>query len=152
MNSQTTRDHKDVLSKPIVLELDSLLDSAKIAFVDTMILWIYELRKLETGREQFKHALVIEEAHHVLSHAKENAQGTETIMETCLRQIREFGEAVIVVDQDLRNSAIRLRRTRIAASRSISAMVKTSTIFQRPWLSPTRNGNTWTGSTWDMRL
>jgi len=43
---------------------------------------------------------VIEEGHHILSHKKENIEGIETIMETSLRQIREFGEAVIVIDQE----------------------------------------------------
>ena len=50
--------------------------------------------------ETFKHALVIEEAHHILSHLKEKVAGAETIMETNLRQIREFGEALIVIDQE----------------------------------------------------
>jgi len=45
-------------------------------------------------------ALFIEEGHHILSHKKENVEGAETIMETSLRQIREFGEAVIVIDQE----------------------------------------------------
>ena len=45
-------------------------------------------------------ALVIEEGHHILSGKKENVEGVETIMETSLRQIREFGEAVIVIDQE----------------------------------------------------
>ena len=36
----------------------------------------------------------------MLSHKKETDTGTETIMETCLRQIREFGEAVIAIDQE----------------------------------------------------
>ena len=44
--------------------------------------------------------MLIEEGHHVLSHHKENVEGAETIMETSLRQIREFGEAVIVIDQE----------------------------------------------------
>ncbi len=44
--------------------------------------------------------MVIEEGHHILSHKKENVEGAETIMETCLRQIRAFGEAVIVIDQE----------------------------------------------------
>ena len=44
--------------------------------------------------------MLIEEGHHVLSHHKENVEGAETIMETSLHQIREFGEAVIVIDQE----------------------------------------------------
>jgi len=63
-------------------------------------LWLYEYRKNQSVRETFKHALVIEEGHHVLSQKKENVEGAETILETCLRQIREYGEAVIVIDQE----------------------------------------------------
>ena len=43
---------------------------------------------------------MIEEGHHILSRVKEDTQGIETVMETSLRQIREFGEAVIVIDQE----------------------------------------------------
>ncbi|GAH48841.1 unnamed protein product, partial [marine sediment metagenome] len=50
--------------------------------------------------ERFKHAIIIEEAHHVLSHKKEIEKGEETIIETLLRMIREFGESVIVIDQE----------------------------------------------------
>ncbi len=84
-----------------------------------MILWLYELRRNEPTGETFKHALVIEEAHHVLSEKKERSEGVETIMETCLRQIREFGEAVIVLDQEpskLSNSINANTHTKISFS------------------------------------
>ena len=93
-------DHRRLLSQNVILELDALSDADKVFLIEALILWIYELRKGEGRRETFKHALVIEEGHHVLSHKKEQAEGAETIMETCLRQIREFGEAVIVIDQE----------------------------------------------------
>ncbi len=93
-------DHQRLLSGNVILELDALSDADKVFLTEALILWIYELRKSEAAREQFKHALIIEEGHHVLSHKKEQAEGAETIMETCLRQIREFGEAVIVIDQE----------------------------------------------------
>ncbi len=99
VNSQSWQYH-DLLTQPVILELDSLSDSDKVFFTEAMILWLYELRKNEQARETFKHALIIEEAHHVLSEKKERSEGVETIMETCLRQIREFGEAVIVLDQE----------------------------------------------------
>lgn len=89
-----------LLEQAAILELDALSDADKIFLTEAMILWLYEFRKSEGRRETFKHALVIEEAHHVLSHKKENVEGAETIMETCLRQIREFGEAVVVIDQE----------------------------------------------------
>jgi len=93
-------DYQKLLNTGVVLELDALSDSDKVFLTEALILWIYEFRKHEGKREEFKHALIIEEGHHILSHKKENVEGAETIMETCLRQIREFGEAVIVIDQE----------------------------------------------------
>ena len=89
-----------LLDKNVVLELDALSDSDKIFLVEVIILWIYEYRKHQPEREKFTHCIVIEEAHHVLSKQKEQIQGGETIMESCLRQIREFGESVICIDQE----------------------------------------------------
>lgn len=90
----------DLLNQDVVLEMDCLSDSDKIFFTEALLLWIYEYRKNEGKRERFKHAIVIEEAHHVLSHKKEIEKGEETIIETLLRMIREFGESVIVIDQE----------------------------------------------------
>lgn len=90
----------ELLSGNVVLELDALSDVDKLFFTESLLLWIYEYRKNEGKREKFKHAIVIEEGHHILSAAKEKHEGQETIMETILRQIREFGESVIVIDQE----------------------------------------------------
>jgi len=92
--------YEKLLNSPVVLELDALSDVDKVFLTEAIILWLYEFRKNEGKREEFKHALLIEEGHHVLSAEKEKNAGIETIMETCLRQIREFGEAVIVIDQE----------------------------------------------------
>lgn len=100
----TNTDHsinaEHLLEQPIILELDALANADKIFLVEALILWIYEHRKRQPHRESFQHALIIEEAHHILSERKERTEGAETIMETCLRQIREFGESVITIDQE----------------------------------------------------
>ncbi len=93
-------DYQQFLASNVVLELDALSDVDKVFLIEALILWLYEFRKCEGQRETFKHALIIEEGHHVLSELKERSEGAETVMETCLRQIREFGEAVIVIDQE----------------------------------------------------
>lgn len=90
----------ELLSSDVVLELDALSDVDKLFFTEALLLWIYEYRKNDGKREKFKHAIVIEEGHHILSAAKEKHEGQETIMETILRQIREFGESVMVIDQE----------------------------------------------------
>ena len=100
VNSTSEWDYQTLLNSGVILELDTLSDSDKVFFAEGMILWLYEFRKNEGKREEFKHALVIEEGHHILSSKKEHVEGVETIMETSLRQIREFGEAVIVIDQE----------------------------------------------------
>ena len=89
-----------LLSQNVVIEMDNLANVEKIFFIEALLLWIYEFRKQEGKREQFKHAILIEEAHHVLSKGKEQKTGNETIMESVIRMIREFGESVIVVDQE----------------------------------------------------
>lgn len=100
VNTSGEFDYDTLLRTPAVLELEALSNVDKVFLTEALILWIYEFRKNEGKREQFKHALVIEEGHHILSRHKENVDGEETIMETCLRQIREFGEAVVVIDQE----------------------------------------------------
>ena len=65
-------------------ELDALADADKIFFAEAMILWLYELGKREGGRERFKHALVIEEGHHILSHNMLNSGALSGTLSQCL--------------------------------------------------------------------
>lgn len=90
----------ELLNQQIVLEMDNLATIEKIFLVESFLLWIYHYRKNQPQRERFKHAIVIEEAHHILSGKKEFQLGEETIIETIIRMIREFGESIIVIDQE----------------------------------------------------
>ncbi len=87
------------LSKNIVFELDSLTDSEKTFFTEAFLLWIYHKRLSESEREVFKHCTIIEEAHNCLLREKMRLAGKETITDIILRQIRELGEALIIIDQ-----------------------------------------------------
>lgn len=100
MNIRTPQPLEKLLNKKIVFEMDNLSTVEKIFFVESFLLWIYNYRKLEGKRGKFKHAIVIEEAHHILSGKSEAIQGKENIIETIIRMIREFGEGVIVIDQE----------------------------------------------------
>ena len=100
LNVRKQRPLEDLLNKKVVFEMDNLATVDKIFFVESFLLWIYHYRKNQPQREQFKHAIVIEEAHHILSGRKEFQLGEETIIETIIRMIREFGESVIVIDQE----------------------------------------------------
>ncbi len=100
LNVREAKSIQDLLKQKVIIEMDNLATIEKIFFIESLLLWIYEFRKQEGRREQFKHCILIEEAHHVLSRRKEFSLGQETIIETVIRMIREFGESVIVVDQE----------------------------------------------------
>ena len=84
----------DLLDKNVCLELNALGNSEKIFFIETLMVWIHHFRMLEGDRETFKHCLIIEEAHNILT-----ADTKETVVDILLREIRELGEAIVLVDQ-----------------------------------------------------
>lgn len=88
-----------LLQKPVILELEALTQADKIFFIQALLLWIHHFRMAEGFRETFKHAIVIEEAHHVLSGERHSLIGGQSVMEITFREIREFGESVIILDQ-----------------------------------------------------
>jgi hypothetical protein len=89
-----------LLERNVILELDALTDTAKIFLTESLLLWIHHYRMAQGKREQFKHACIIEEAHHILSRKLQMISGTETVTDMILREVREFGESLVIVDQD----------------------------------------------------
>lgn len=100
LNVRQNQNIESLLNQNIVIEMDNLATIEKIFLVESLLLWIYHYRKVELKRETFKHAIIIEEAHHVLSGKKEFELGEEPIIETIIRMIREFGESVVIIDQE----------------------------------------------------
>ena len=86
-----------LLQENVVLELDSLTSSDKAFFIESLLLWIHHYRMAEQGREAFKHVILIEEAHHILT--KQEASRKEGITDIILREIRELGESILLLDQ-----------------------------------------------------
>ena len=116
MNVRKQQPLEKLLNKKVIFEMDNLSTVEKIFFVESFLLWIYHYRKNEGKRESFKHAIIIEEAHHILSGKSEAVQGEENIIETIIRMIREFGESVIVIDQEpskISNSILANTNTKI---------------------------------------
>jgi DNA helicase HerA-like ATPase len=91
---------KELLKSDVIIELDPLSNDDKKFLTEALLLWIYEFRKNQGETQEFRHGIIIEEAHNILSKKKEKTEGGETIMESTLRMIRKFGEAVIVIDQE----------------------------------------------------
>ena len=99
INQGTNQGLDQLLTQPVILELDALTQSDKIFFIQAMLLWIHHYRMVEGQRETFKHAIVIEEAHHVLSGERRSLVGGQSVMDITFREIREFGESIIILDQ-----------------------------------------------------
>ena len=50
----------------------------------------------EQRREHLKHVTLIEESHHILSDERRSLVGGQSVMEIIFREIREFGESLIL--------------------------------------------------------
>jgi hypothetical protein len=96
-NNNNSIDH--ILDKNVILELDAFTQSDKTFFVQACMLYLHHKRMTEERREDFKHAIIIEEAHHVLSDERRSLVGGQSVMDIIFREIREFGESLILLDQ-----------------------------------------------------
>ncbi len=98
LNTQSNATIADILDKPVILELDSLTSIDKVFFIESLLLYIHHHRiALNEPRDEFRHAIFIEEAHHLLK--KQVTGSSESVTELLLREIRELGEAIVLVDQ-----------------------------------------------------
>ena len=99
LNSSNNKSIDHILEKSVILELDALTQSDKVFFVQTSLLYLHHKRMTEKKRKYFKHAVIIEEAHHVLSDERRSLVGGQSVMEILFREIREFGESLVLLDQ-----------------------------------------------------
>lgn len=95
VNCQKGYPIEDLLNKKVILELDGLSDSDQAFIIGSLLLWIYHYRMRQPEREVLKHFIVIEEAHHLFLLTRKE----EDIADIIMREIREFGEAIIIIDQ-----------------------------------------------------
>jgi len=95
VNSTAGHSIPELLNKKVILELDGLSSSDQAFVIGSLLLWVYHYRMRQPEREQLKHFILIEEAHHLfLKTLKE-----EDIADIIMREIRELGEAMIIIDQ-----------------------------------------------------
>ena len=99
LNAESNKSLDHILDTCVVLELDALTQSDKVFFASSVLLWMHHKRMTEARRETLKHITLIEEAHHLLSDERRSLVGGQSVMEIIFREIREFGEALILLDQ-----------------------------------------------------
>jgi len=99
LNTASNQNLEHLLSKSAILEVDVLGHSDKVFLIQAMLLWVHHRRMTEGEREVFKHCVMIEEAHHVLSNERHSLIGGQSVMDITFREIREYGEALVFLDQ-----------------------------------------------------
>jgi len=88
---------KSFLKESTIIELNGLNESAKTFLIPLLCLWIYYLQLQSPEREKLKLVIVVEEAHHTLY--RQEHRSKESAMNMLLRQCREIGIGMIIVDQ-----------------------------------------------------
>jgi DNA helicase HerA-like ATPase len=86
-----------LLKQSVILELDGLTEADKCFVAGSILNWIMEYRRSQQDREVLKHVLIIEEAHHLFRKKAETKP--EDITDTIFREVREYGQALIILDQ-----------------------------------------------------
>ena len=93
-------DVSELLNHQIVFELDSLSNSEKKFFTQYILTYIYKKLKAdpENLTNEFKHMILVDEAHNIFLKDKSKFL-EESITESIFREIREFGESLVCLDQ-----------------------------------------------------
>jgi hypothetical protein len=99
LNSSSNRSIDHILDGNVVLELDGLSQADKTFFVQACLLYLHHKKMAENVRERFDRCILIEEAHHILSGQRTSLTGSESVMDTTYREIREFGVSLVLLDQ-----------------------------------------------------
>jgi hypothetical protein len=113
----------ELLNKKVILELDGLSGSDQAFVIGSLLLWIYHYRMRQPEREVLKHFMIIEEAHHLFLRTRQE----EDIADVIMREIRELGEAIIIIDQHpskMSVSALGNLSTKCALTLSLNQDVK----------------------------
>lgn len=89
----------ELLNKNVFLELGDLSQSQKSFIIQSLLTYLYYYSMNRGVREKLMNVIVIEEAHHILrDHSHTTVK--EPITDIILKEIREFGTGIIIIDQN----------------------------------------------------
>ena len=88
----------DLLDHNVVLEMDGLSSqSDRRLFSEALTLYLYRYRLARGPRRALTNLIVLEEAHNLL--LRKAAEARESVLETSIRMIRQYGMGYVFVDQ-----------------------------------------------------
>jgi hypothetical protein len=95
-------DINDLLNQKVIFELHALGTAEKKFFCEFLLSYIYFMKKFnqEGYSDDFKNAIVVDEAHHIFLKDKPNFI-KESITEMIYRELREYGISLICLDQHI---------------------------------------------------
>ncbi len=88
-----------LLERNVIFELDSLDNNDKTFFMGILLLWVYFYRINQKSRENLEHVIFLEEAHNLIKRQSMFTQ-KDSIMDLIVKQIRELGVGVVIIEQD----------------------------------------------------
>ena len=92
---------EEILDKKILFELYSLNTAQKKFFCEYLLSYIYKLKKnANMVSDVFKHAIIVDEAHNIFLRERP-VYMKETITDMIYREMREYGESLICLDQHI---------------------------------------------------
>ncbi len=98
VNTQDNSHVEHLLDHNVVLEMDGLSSSSDRAmFSEALTLYLYRYRLAQGPRAKLTNLIVLEEAHHIL--ARKATEAKESVLETSIRMIRQYGIGYVFVDQ-----------------------------------------------------
>lgn len=92
---------EELLNKNVVIELDGLMEDQQNFIIEIILVWIYNYRLAQGHRGELRHCIFFDEAKRVFDRNKErNYDAGLPIIDIMTDRAREFGEALIVADQE----------------------------------------------------
>jgi Holliday junction resolvase-like predicted endonuclease len=98
MNTQDNSHVAGLLNHNVVLEMDGLSSASdRVMFSEALTLYLYRYRLARGPQEKLTNIIVLEEAHNLL--LKKSNESKESILETSIRMVRQYGLGYVFVDQ-----------------------------------------------------
>ena len=98
VNTQDNSHVQDLLNHNVVLEMDGLSsNSDRNMFSEALTLYLYRYRLAQGPRDKLTNLIILEEAHNLL--LRKASEARESILETTIRMIRQYGMGYVFVDQ-----------------------------------------------------
>ena len=98
LNAQNNNHVADLLKHNVVLEMDGLSSASdRVMFSEALTLYLYRYRLAQGPQKKLTNMIILEEAHNLL--LKKASESTESILETSIRMIRQYGMGYVFVDQ-----------------------------------------------------